>query len=69
MKTPACLDVDTGNTPCARTAQGKMTAKFMVIGCNAYLGKTVQSSGGPGHARDQLHHHHRASWAKRGPRA
>lgn len=37
------LDLDTGSTPWARTAAGKVTAKFMVIGGNAYLGKTVKA--------------------------
>jgi gamma-glutamylputrescine oxidase len=37
------IEVDTGAAPFARTAQGKISAKFMVIGCNAYLGKTVKA--------------------------
>ena len=37
------LDLDTGSAPWARTAAGKVTAKFMVIGGNAYLGKTVKA--------------------------
>jgi gamma-glutamylputrescine oxidase len=37
------LDLDTGATPWARTAAGKVSAKFMVIGGNAYLGKTVKA--------------------------
>ncbi len=36
------LTVDTGTQPCAQTAMGKVTARFMVIAGNAYLGKTVQ---------------------------
>lgn len=40
------IEVDTGSTPFARTAQGKITAKFMVIGCNAYLGKAVKALAG-----------------------
>lgn len=36
------VEVDTGGKPWARTAQGKVTAKFMIIGGNAYLGKTVK---------------------------
>jgi gamma-glutamylputrescine oxidase len=36
------IDLDTGSKPWARTAAGKVTAKFMVIGGNAYLGKTVK---------------------------
>jgi gamma-glutamylputrescine oxidase len=35
-------EVGTGSTPWARTASGKVTAKFMVIAGNAYLGKTVK---------------------------
>ncbi len=35
------LEVNTGSAPWARTAAGKVSAKFMVIGGNAYLGKTV----------------------------
>ena len=35
------LEVATDAAPWARTAKGKVTAKFMVIGGNAYLGKTV----------------------------
>jgi gamma-glutamylputrescine oxidase len=38
----AAVAVDTGGKPFARTAQGKVTAKFMVIAGNAYLGKTVK---------------------------
>lgn len=34
-------EVDTGSSPSARTAEGKVTAKHMVIGGNAYLGRTV----------------------------
>ena len=37
------LDLDTGSAPWARTAAGKVTVKFMVIGGNAYLGKTVKA--------------------------
>jgi gamma-glutamylputrescine oxidase len=36
------LNVDTGAKPWARTAQGKVSAKFMVIAGNGYLGKTVK---------------------------
>lgn len=36
------LDVDTGDKPWARTATGKVTAKFMIIAGNGYLGKTVK---------------------------
>jgi gamma-glutamylputrescine oxidase len=38
----AVLEVDHGARPFARTATGKVTAKFMVIAGNAYLGKTVK---------------------------
>ena len=34
--------VDTGSNPSATTAHGKVTAKFMVIAGNAYLGRTVK---------------------------
>ena len=36
------IALDTGAAPWAQTATGKVTAKFMVIGGNAYLGKTVK---------------------------
>jgi gamma-glutamylputrescine oxidase len=36
------IEVDTGPQPWARTAKGKVTAKFMIIGGNAYLGKVVK---------------------------
>jgi gamma-glutamylputrescine oxidase len=36
------IEVDTGSKPFARTAQGKVSAKFMVIGGNAYLGRLVK---------------------------
>jgi gamma-glutamylputrescine oxidase len=36
------LDVETGNKPWARTAAGKVSAKFMIIAGNGYLGKTVK---------------------------
>lgn len=35
------IEIDSGSTPWARTAEGKVTAKYMVIGGNAYLGRTV----------------------------
>ena len=35
------LDVDTGASPSARIAQGKISAKFMILAGNAYLGRTV----------------------------
>ncbi|MCU0790972.1 MAG: FAD-binding oxidoreductase [Nitratireductor sp.] len=35
------LDVETGSNPWARTAGGKVSAKYMVIAGNAYLGRTV----------------------------
>lgn len=40
------LEVNTGSSPWARTAAGKVSAKFMVIGGNAYLGKTVPALSG-----------------------
>jgi gamma-glutamylputrescine oxidase len=36
------MDVDTGDKPWARCAAGKVTAKFMIIAGNGYLGKTVK---------------------------
>ena len=36
------IDVDTGSSPMARTAQGSVKAKFMVIAGNGYLGRTVK---------------------------
>jgi gamma-glutamylputrescine oxidase len=38
----AVTEVDTSASPWARTANGKVTAKFMIIGGNAYLGKVVK---------------------------
>jgi len=35
------IDVETGSNPWARTAGGKVSAKYMIIGGNAYLGRTV----------------------------
>ncbi len=35
------IEVETGHQPYARTAAGTVRAKFMVIGGNAYLGRTV----------------------------
>jgi gamma-glutamylputrescine oxidase len=37
----AVLDVDQGPIVTARTAQGKVSAKFLIIGCNAYIGRMV----------------------------
>jgi gamma-glutamylputrescine oxidase len=37
------IAVDTGSKPWAQTARGKVTAKFMIIGGNAYLGRTVKA--------------------------
>jgi gamma-glutamylputrescine oxidase len=37
------IELDTGPKPWARTAHGKVRAKYMVIGGNAYLGRTVKS--------------------------
>lgn len=36
------LEVETGAKPWARTADGKVTAKFMIVCGNGYLGKTVK---------------------------
>ncbi len=36
------IEVDTGPKPFARTTQGKVSAKFMVIAGNAYLGRLVK---------------------------
>ena len=36
------VEIETGSKPFARTAQGKVTAKFMVLGGNAYLGRLVK---------------------------
>ena len=36
------VEVDTGPAPWARTAKGKVSAKFMIIGGNAYLGQLVK---------------------------
>jgi gamma-glutamylputrescine oxidase len=36
------VEIETGSKPFARTAQGKVTAKFMVLGGNAYLGHLVK---------------------------
>ena len=38
----AVIEVDTGSMPWARTPKGKVLAKFMIIGGNAYLGKVVK---------------------------
>jgi gamma-glutamylputrescine oxidase len=40
------VELNTGATPWARTAQGKVTGKFMVIGGNAYFGKIVPTLAG-----------------------
>ncbi|MGQ0485555.1 MAG: NAD(P)/FAD-dependent oxidoreductase [Hyphomicrobiales bacterium] len=34
-------ELDTGSKPSARTAEGKVEAKFMIVAGNAYLGRTV----------------------------
>ena len=39
-------EVNTGSNPWARTAQGMVKAKFMVIAGNAYLGRTVKALSG-----------------------
>jgi gamma-glutamylputrescine oxidase len=36
------LEIDTSSTPYVRTAHGRINAKFIVLGGNAYLGKTVK---------------------------
>jgi gamma-glutamylputrescine oxidase len=36
------IDVDTGAAPFVRTVHGKVSAQFLVLGGNAYLGKTVK---------------------------
>ena len=38
----AVVEVNTGAKPWARTSRGKVSAKFMIIGGNAYLGKVVK---------------------------
>ncbi len=38
----AVVEVETGPKPWARTEKGKVSAKFMIIGGNAYLGKVVK---------------------------
>ncbi len=35
------VEVDTGSKPFVRTAGGKVNARFVIIACNAYLGKLV----------------------------
>ncbi len=42
----AVVELDTGSAPWARTAAGKVTAKFMVIGGNAYFGRIVPKLAG-----------------------
>lgn len=42
----AVVAVDSGAKPTARSAHGKVSAKFMVIAGNAYLGKTVRALSG-----------------------
>ena len=37
----AVLGVDQGPTITARTAQGRVSAKFLIIGCNAYVGQMM----------------------------
>jgi gamma-glutamylputrescine oxidase len=37
----AVLHVEPGSIVTARTAQGSITAKFMIIGCNAYIGHMI----------------------------
>ncbi len=38
----AAIEIKTGATPWAKTANGKVTAKFMIIAGNAYLGNMVK---------------------------
>ncbi len=38
----AAVEVNTSSKPWARTLKGKVSAKFMIIGGNAYLGKVVK---------------------------
>jgi gamma-glutamylputrescine oxidase len=35
------VEVDTGPKPCVRTADGRVDAQFVIIACNAYLGRLV----------------------------
>lgn len=35
------VEVDTGARPFVRTGQGKVSAKFVIVACNAYLGRLV----------------------------
>ena len=35
------IEVDTGSRPFVRTAHGKVTANFVVIACNGYLGRLI----------------------------
>jgi gamma-glutamylputrescine oxidase len=39
----AVVDLDTGPTPWAKTERGKVSAKFMIIAGNGYLGRTVKN--------------------------
>ena len=39
---PAPLDITTGASPSARTGHGKVSAKFMIIAGNGYLGRDVK---------------------------
>ena len=41
MSTPARSRSTPVRKPFVRTAQGKVHAKFMIIACNAYLGRLV----------------------------
>jgi gamma-glutamylputrescine oxidase len=36
------IELDTGSKPWARTAHGKVTAQYMILGMNGYLGKSVK---------------------------
>jgi gamma-glutamylputrescine oxidase len=37
------IEIDTGSKPWARTAKGRVTAKFMILAGNAYLGSRVKA--------------------------
>jgi gamma-glutamylputrescine oxidase len=40
------VELDTGKTPWVRTADGKVTAKYMILAGNAYLGRTAPQISG-----------------------
>ncbi|MGE0004168.1 MAG: NAD(P)/FAD-dependent oxidoreductase [Parvibaculaceae bacterium] len=37
----AVLDIDQGPTATARTSRGKVRARFVIVGCNAYVGRMI----------------------------